>query len=163
MEIEVQHRPERLVALYDVLWAERFRTVMFIAGSLAVAALVWLLLGGRVLPAGVFGASLAVVVAGQLVRETLRRQVAAQLASFGAQPLRYHIDDEGLRETSSIGDCQLRWHAFDRPRELGGFLVLPRHPKDVGQVIALPLESLPADARQAIEDRVAAASTTRVG
>jgi hypothetical protein len=163
MEIEVRHSVERLTALYDALWAERFRTVIVIAGVLAGASLVWLTLGGRLLPAGVFGASLVVVVAAWLVRTTMRRQVAAQWALFGAQPMRYGIGDEALSEASSLGNCSLRWRAFDRPRELQGFLVLPRHPTDAGNVIALPLDSLSVEARRLIEDRIAAAAATPVG
>jgi hypothetical protein len=163
MEIEVRHNLERLIALYDALWAERFRAVMVIAGSLAGASLVWLALGGRMLPAGVFGASLVVVAVSWLGRATMRRQVTAQLALFGPQPLRYRIGDETLSEASSLGDCSLRWRAFDRPRELQGFFVLPRHPTDAGNVIALPLDSLSADARRLIEDRIAAAAATPVG
>lgn len=163
MEFEVSHDVKRVTALYDALWAERFGNVMRVAGVLAGGAMTWLLLGGGALAGVAFGAAVMVVVLAQVMRETVRRQVAAWLAEFGPTPLRYRIEDDSLHETSSQGECMLRWQAFAAARELQGFLVLPRRPSDAGQLIALPLATLPAAARLAIEDRIAAAAAGRVG
>jgi hypothetical protein len=165
MEFEVRHDTARVQALYQALWAERFRAAVRVSGVVAFAAMTWLLLGGRgpAFAGIVLGAAVMFIGCAEVVREGVRRQVAGWLAEFGSAPLHYRIDADGLHETSAVGECRLRWHAFAPARELGGFLVLPRRPADSGQIIALPLAALPAAARQAIEDRLGAAATGRMG
>jgi hypothetical protein len=165
MEFEVRHDAARVQALYQALWAERFRAAVWVSNLVAVAAMTWLLLGGTGLAVAgtVLGAAVMFIGCAQVVREGVRRQVAGWLAEFGAAPLHYRIDADGLHETSAVGECRLRWHAFAPARELEGFLVLPRRPADSGQVIALPLAALPAAARLAIEDRLGAAGAGRMG
>jgi hypothetical protein len=163
MEFEVHHDAQRMQALYQALWAERFRGATRASGVIAVAAMTWLLLGGGALAGVVFGAAVTLVAIAQVLRDAVKRQVAAWLAEFGPTPLRYRVEADALHESSSLGECNLRWQAFAPARELQGFLVLPRRPAEGAQVIALPLAALPDAARSAIEDRVAAAAAGRMG
>lgn len=165
MEFSVTHRLDRLVPLYEAIWAERFGRAITVFGAVAVASMTALILwsGGPWLAVAALSASLMAIALISLARESMRQQVERQFAELGLQQMRYRIEDTGFSEASTAGDCTLRWHAFAPPRELAGFLVLPRRPANSGNVIALPLDQLSAEARRAIEDRIGHAAATRVG
>lgn len=165
MEFSIQHRLEPLVALYDALVAERLARATTVFWVLAVAAATGLLLGlwPGALWAGILGASAMAVALFGVFRDGVRRQVHQQFEVLQLQSMRYRISDEGLHESSDVGECLLRWHAFEPPRDRAGFLLVPRRPAESGRVIALPLDQLGADARLAIEDRITRSAGTRMG
>lgn len=165
MEFNVSHRLDRVVGLYDALWAERFRApaLWSFGGAVAAACAMLLWPGARLVAVAIFSACVLATAIARLVRSMTRQQVRRQFEELRLAQMRYRVLDEGLSESSAAGDCMLRWHALAPPRELAGFLVVPRRPIDSNNLIALPLDQLSAEARLAIEDRIGRAAATRVG
>jgi hypothetical protein len=165
MEFTVTHRLDRLLPLYDALVVERVGRARTLLWIVAVAAATALLMG-RGMPwwaaALLAGSATAIALIG-MTRESVRQHVTAQFELLEREPLRYRLDEAGLFEASFVGEGTLRWHAFAAPRELAGFLVLPRHPVQGGHLIALPLDQLPPEARRVIEGRVERAASGPMG
>jgi hypothetical protein len=165
MEFDISHRIDRVVSLYDALWAERFSAPARVSLGGAVAAACALLLwpGARIASAAICSACALAAAVAWWIRSTTRQQVQRQFDELRLAHMRYRVLEEGLSESSAAGNCLLRWHALAPPRELAGFLVVPRRPIDSNNLIALPLDQLSAEARRAIEDRIGRAAATPVG
>ena len=166
MEFSIRHRLDALLALYTALGRERLGTATRVCwilaiGSATAALLMWPTLNWAW--TALSGGSVVAIALLGLARDNIQRQVRQQFELVGAGPIHYRIGESGLREDSAIGESLLRWQAFDSPRELAGFLLLPRRPAISGLVIALPLDQVAENARREIQDRIAHANATRMG
>jgi hypothetical protein len=165
MEASITHRLDRLAALYDALWAERFRRPVIVLYVVAVAATTAILVWpeARLIAVAIASACVVMIAVARVASVSMQQRIRQQIEALDLWTLRYRIDEGALAEASAVGECSLHWHAFAPPREIAGYLVLQRRPVSSGNLIALPLDQLGAEVRSTLEDRVARASAPRMG
>jgi hypothetical protein len=165
VEFTIHHRRERLEAVYDALVRQRIGRARGVCWVLAIASMGALLMGWpwMALWGPVCGGSLVAVAGLGVMRDETIKQVREQFELVGADALHYRVEDEGLYEASRLGEGRMRWLAFAAPREVAGHLLLPRKPEGAGGYIALPLDQIGPEVRQALEDRIRGAAQTPVG
>ena len=156
MEFTIRHDDAGLKSLYHDWWTRVHGlrnawasgmlllcfTVMFLMKSAA-----WYL----VVPTVASACFLGLV---QTIRYQATKSALAAFIAAGRPALTYELADNGLTETSPMGNIELPWGSFAGLVRIGRYWVLHRGPLFNAQFIAFPETQLPLTAREFMLSRM---------
>jgi hypothetical protein len=156
IEFEIRHRADTLRRVYTEWWRRRYARAYWISFFIAVAAFLFMLLLRRAAWPLVALATLASAYAGFLtvLLDTAIGLALKRLEILGEAPLRFRLDEAGIRESSRIGESQVKWSGFDSVVRQRDALILVRKPRESQTFVVFPLDQVPPEAQAFIEDRL---------
>lgn len=157
MEFTVTHNEEGLKTLYHEWWKAVHGVRNAWAGGmlifclmvmLALQSMSWMLVLPTLGSAAFFGLV-------QMIRYQSAKTAIQAFVNAGRPVLNYRFDDQGLTETSTMGEVNIPWARFAGLTKVGRFWLLFRGPLQDAQFIVFPDHCIPQEALDYIKQRFA--------